>query len=103
MEVVVNLFCDSFADSRHALDLGEAGAGNRARGAEMAQQRLLPARADAGDLVEWRGADRHRPAGAVRPDRKPVRLVAQSLQEIKDRVARLEREGRSPRQEESLP
>jgi len=38
----------------------------------------------------------------MRADREPVRLVAQALQEIQHRVARLEREGRPPRQEEAL-
>ena len=60
----------------------------------MVQQRLFAARADPRDFVERRAADRHRPLGAVRADRETVRLVAQPLQEIEDRIARFERERR---------
>src|SRR6185437_5553089 len=102
MKMVINLFRDSFADARHALDLGEAGAGDGARGAEMVQQRLFAFRADAGDLVERRAPERFRMPRTVGADGKAVRLVAQPLQEIEHRVARLERERRPSRHEESL-
>ncbi len=45
----------------------------------MMQERTLAPRADAGDLVERRGADRLDAAGAVRADREPVRLVPEAL------------------------
>src|SRR5579864_2010441 len=93
MKVLINLFCDGFADAGDALDLGEAGARHRAGRAEMVQERVLALGADAGDLVERRLPDRLRALGAMRPDRKAMRLVAQPLQEIKHRVARLEHEG----------
>src|SRR5438105_647702 len=44
----------------------------------------------------------HRPLGAVRANRETVCLVAQPLQEIEYRIARLERERRPGRQEEPL-
>src|SRR5690242_3668754 len=102
MKVVINLFCDSFADPRHALDFRDPGARDRARRAEMVQERLLATGADARDLVERRAADRLLEAGPMRADRKTVRLVAQALQEIEDGVARLEREGRPPGEKEPL-
>src|SRR5439155_4381934 len=102
MKVVINLFCDSFANARHALDFRDPGARNGACRAEMVQQRLLAAGADARDLIERRAADRLLAAGPMRADRKTVRLVAQALQEIEDGVARLEREGRPPGEKEPL-
>src|SRR5262249_49473677 len=100
VKVVINLFCDSFADAGDALDLGETGARDGAGRPEMMQQGLLAAGADAGDLVERRLTDRLGPPRAVGADRKAVRLVAQPLQEIQDRVARLERKGRPAGQKE---
>src|SRR5207249_3263392 len=79
---------------RRALDFRNPGARDRARRAEMVQQRLLAAGADARDLIERRAADRLLAADPMRADRKTVRLVAQALQEVEDRVTRLEREGR---------
>src|SRR5215471_4369657 len=87
VKVVINLFCDSFADAGGALDLRETGAGNGTGRAEMVQQRLLAAGADARDLVERRPADRLRPPRAVGADGKAMRLVAQPLQKIQYRIA----------------
>src|SRR5207248_2994390 len=56
----------------------------------------------AGDLVKRRAADRLLATGTVGADRKPVRLVAQPLQEIQDGVARLEREGWPAGEKEAL-
>src|SRR5439155_18754591 len=42
-------------------------------------------------------------AGPVRPDREAMRLVAQPLDEVEHRIARLEHEGRTPRHMEGLP
>ena len=102
MEMIINLFRDSFAYTCHAFELAEPGAGNCSRRAEMVQQRLLAAGADPRDLVERRAPERLGPLGAVRADRKAMRLVAQALQEIEDGVARVERERRPARQEETL-
>ena len=97
MEMIINLFCDGFADAADPLDLGEPGARHGSRRAEMMQQRVLALGADAGDLVERRAPDRLGPLGAMRADREAVRLVAQPLQEIEHRIARLERERRPAR------
>src|SRR5882762_629717 len=58
VKVVINLFCHSLADAGDALNLGDPGACDGARRAEMMQQRLLAAGADPGNLIERRAADR---------------------------------------------
>ena len=54
MEMIINLLRDSFAYASDAFEFAEPGAGDRSRRAEMVQQRLLAAGADAGDLIERR-------------------------------------------------
>jgi hypothetical protein len=68
----------------------------------MVQQRLLAASPYPGDLVERRVPQRLGPLGTVRANRKAVRLVPQALQEIEHRVARVEREWCTARDEEAL-
>ena len=92
MEVVINLFCYSFAYAGHAFEFPEPGPGDRSRRAEMVQQRLLAASADSLDFIERGTAQGLRSLGAVRGDGKPMRFVAQTLQEIEDGVAWVERE-----------
>src|SRR5262249_44585436 len=70
--------------------------------AEMVQQRLLAPRANPRDLVEQRLADMLRALGAVRADGEAVRLVAQALQEVEDRVTRIEAKRCLAGQEEAL-
>ena len=53
----------------------------------MVQQSLLAANADTLDFIEREARQCLRPLGAVRGDSKPMRFVAQTLQEIEDRVA----------------
>src|SRR5277367_225005 len=69
----------------------------------MMQQRALAARADTRHLVERRARDVGRPSCTVRADSEAVCLVAQALQEIEHRIARLEREGRLAWHEEAFP
>ena len=87
----------------NAFEFPEPGPGDGSRRAEMVQQRLLAARADTGDLVERRAPQGLGPLGAVGADGKPMRLVAQALQEIEHGVARVERERRPSRQKEAFP
>jgi hypothetical protein len=103
MEVVINLFCYSFAYEGNAFELPEPGPGNRSRRAEMVQQCLLAASADTADLVEGGAPEGLRSLGAVRTDGEPVRLITQPLEEIENGVAWVERERRSSRQEEAFP
>src|SRR5215471_18334281 len=65
VEMVINLFCDSFAYARHSFELAEPGPGNRPGRAEMVQQRLLAACPDARDLVEWRAPEGLGSSGAM--------------------------------------
>src|SRR6185437_2974908 len=64
--------------------------------------RLLASRADTRDLVERRHADRLLAARAMRADGEAMRLIAQTLQEIEHRVARLEAHRLLSRAEEAL-
>ena len=86
MEMVINLLGHRLADALDPFEIGEPGAGDAARRAEMMQQRLLAPRADAGDLVERRGADRLGAPCPVGADGEAVGLVAQALQVIEHRV-----------------
>ena len=88
--MIINLFCDGFAYAGNALKFAEPSAGDRAPRTKMVQQRLLAAGSDPRDVVERRAPQRLGPLGAVRADRKPMRLVAQALQEIENRVAGIE-------------
>src|SRR5215472_9407617 len=102
MEMIINLFCHGLADAGDAFQLPGTGARHRSRRTEMVQQRALAPDADAGNLVQWRATERLGSLRAVRPDREPVGLVTQPLQEIKDRVARIERERRPLRPKKPL-
>ena len=58
----------------------------------MSEQGALARRADAGNLVQRRNAQRLGTLGAVGADDETVGLVAQALEEIEHRVARLQHE-----------
>src|ERR1051325_4262229 len=87
MKVVVNLLRDYLADAGRGLEIGEPGRRDALGRAEAQQQRLLAARADAGNLVELRAQRIGGTARAVGADRKAMRLVAQALQEEEPRGA----------------
>src|SRR5690348_6786181 len=94
MEMIIDALRHRLADAVDALEVGEAGAGDAARRAEMMQQRLLALAADTGDLVERRDADLLGAARAMRADGEAMRLVAQALQEVQHRILGIEAEGR---------
>src|SRR6185312_16939004 len=98
--MVMNLLRQGAGDSGHRFDVLERCCTNRTGAAKMVQQRTLAGRADARHLVERRAGDVGGAPGAVRADGEPVRLVAQALEEIEHRIARLEREGWLARHEE---
>ena len=60
----------------------------------MGQKRPLTGRADAGNVVQRRGADRLGPLRAVGADGEAVRLVPQPLHEVEHRVVVTQSEGR---------
>src|SRR5499433_4307785 len=68
----------------------------------MVEQRALASGADARDFLQPRLADVAPASDAVGTDREAMRLVAQSLDEIEHRIARLELERFPPGQEEGL-
>src|SRR5262252_10062114 len=102
MEEVVDLARGLGADPGHLGEIGERGALDRLERAEMVEQGALAGRADARDLLQPRLADVAAPPHAVRADREAMRLIAQPLDEIERRIARLELERLASGQEEGL-
>src|SRR5262249_54523822 len=88
------------ADPGHLGEIGQRRALDRLERAEMVEQGALASRADARDLLQSRLADVAAAPDAVRADREAMRLVAQPLDEIERRIARLELERLASRQEE---
>src|SRR5215831_6697275 len=102
VEEVVDLARGLGADPGHVGEIGQRGALDRLEGPEMVEQRALAGRADAGDFLQPRLADIAPAPDAVRSDREAMRLVAQPLDEIEHRIARLELERLPPGLEEGL-
>ena len=98
MEIIVELARHRPADPGRLFEIVERRALDRARRAEMHQQRALAVRADAGDLVERRGGQALRPLRAVRADRKAVRFVAQALEIEQQRRIRRQASSRARRE-----
>ena len=78
------------ADSRNLGKIGDRRSLDRFQRAKVVQQRALARGADAGDLLQAGLADILGTTLAMRSDDKPMRLVAQPLDEIEHGVARLE-------------
>src|SRR6187551_1884287 len=89
-------------NSRHLGEVGQARALDRFQGAEMPQQGPFTHRANSDDFLQARLTDVFLAAGAVGADGEAVGLVAQALDEIKQRVARRQLEWAAARHEESL-
>src|SRR5580704_11760951 len=102
MKVIINLFCDGFADTGDPFDLRQPCPCHCSRRAEMVQQGMLAFGANAGDFVERRLPDRLGTLGAMSADRKAMRFVAQALQEVEDRIAWFEPERRPTRYKKPL-
>jgi hypothetical protein len=71
----------------------KVGGGDAAQAAEVLEEALAGARADAGDGEEFRIAVAHLAALAVIGDGEAVRLVANALDEMQDRGAAVEDDG----------
>src|SRR5262245_571674 len=82
--------------------IGGRGALDRLEGPEMLQKRALAGRADAGDFLQPGLAQVLFAAGAMRADGESMGLVAQALDEVEHRIARLEHERVAPRDMEGL-
>src|SRR5689334_11935062 len=78
----VYLRCEFAAHAFHARQFVDTCRGNPAETAEMAQQRAAPLRADAGDFLEPALFARFFAALAMSGDRKAVRLVAHTLDQV---------------------
>src|SRR5881409_1395863 len=82
---VVNFSCGLGAHAGNFGEVGGRGALDRLERPEVLQQRALAGRANAGDFLQPGLAQVLLAAGAMRADRKPMRLVAQPLDEIEHR------------------
>src|SRR5258707_6369774 len=102
VEEVVDLARGLGADAGYLGEIGQRRALDRLERAEMVEQGALAGRADARDLLQSRLADVAAAPDAVRADREAMRLVAQPLDEIERRIARLEPGRLSSGQEEGL-
>src|SRR5260370_12963306 len=102
VEEVVDVARGLGADPGHLGKISQRRALDRLERAEMVEQGALAGRADARDLLQSRLADVAAAPDAVRADREAMRLVAQPLDEIERRIARLELERLPSRQEKSL-
>src|SRR5260370_17429943 len=102
VEEVVDLARGLGADPGYLGEIGQRRALDRLERAEMVEQGALAGRADARDLLQSRLADVAAAPDAVRPDREAMRLVAQPLDGIERRIARLELERLASGQEEGL-
>ena len=76
------------ADTIHLHQVGDGGALNRLKRPEVMQQSPFPGWADARDLLQAGLTQVTHAAGPMGADRKSMRLVAQPLDEIQDRIAR---------------
>src|SRR6185312_2176282 len=89
-------------DSGHLREIGQARALDRFQGAEMAEQRAFACRPDSRDFLQAGLADVLLAPRAMRTDGEAVRLVAQALDEIQERIARRQLERVLARYEEGL-
>jgi hypothetical protein len=79
VEVVIDGLGEGGADAVDLLEVGEAGFGDAAGGAEGVEEGFFAFGADAGQVVEGGSADVLGSAGAVTADGKAVGFVAEAL------------------------
>src|SRR5207244_6690993 len=89
-------------DSGHMLQIGDRGALDRLERAEVTQQRTLARRTDPGDFLQAGFADVLLALLPMRTDREAMRFVAQTFDEIENRIARAQAERLAPCHEEGL-
>src|SRR5690625_129696 len=82
MEKRMNCLCHVGGYAVHRFQFGKGRAAHGLGAAEMFEQPALAGRADAGDLVERRRADRFCALLPMRADGEAVSLVAEALDEI---------------------
>src|SRR5262249_36199598 len=96
VEEVVDFARGLGANPGHLGEIGQRRALDRLERPEIVEQCPLASRADAGDFLQPRLADVAPAPDAVGADREAMRLVAQPLDEIEHRIARLELERLPP-------
>ena len=93
VQMVMDHLRQSIRYARHGAQICKPRARDRLGRAEMRQKRLFAACTDAGYFVEGRGREGFRTFRAMGADREAMRLVAQALDEIQNRVIMAQREG----------
>ena len=96
MQLPVNAPCQRRADARGLGQVFDAGPGDLAQAAEVAQQAAAPFFADAVDVLQGRSGARFGPALAVAADGEAVRLVAHALNQAQRRRGFGGRDGPRP-------
>src|SRR5680860_1059644 len=86
MKVVVDLLRQTFGHAIDGLEIGKRGTANSLGAAEMRQKRAFARSAHARHIVKRSSAYRLGSFRAMCADSKAVRLVAQTLDEVKDRI-----------------
>ena len=86
MKLIINSFSDGLADAVNRLEIGETRPADTRRRSEMVEKRPFPLDADPRYLIDNRPSDLLGASVAVTADGKTMGLVAQSLQEIQDRI-----------------
>src|SRR6188472_850079 len=103
MKMAIDAAGQRTADALDVFEIGDAGTAHPLGRSEGAQQGFLAFRPNAGHLVRRVGRHALEAPGAMGADGEAVRLVAQPLDEIEHRLARLEHEGWPARQMKMLP
>src|SRR5262245_58834499 len=102
VEVVVDQLRRGVRNPRHRRQVGEGRPAHRLGRAEVLKQRPLSRRPDPVDLIEWIADDILLAPRPMRPDREPVRLVAQPLDIVEDWITMRQHKGILPLHEELL-
>ena len=102
VEKVVDGLRHLLGDAVNGLEIGCSRPANGLRGAEMLQKRSFAGRSNSRHIIQGIGAGGFFAPGAVGADGEAVRLVAKTLHEIENRVARLQHEGRAAAHEKPL-
>ena len=102
MKMPVDDFRHRTGNSLHRLQVGQAGARHRLRRSEMQQQRPFALGADARDFIQRVAPHILGPALAMGTDGEAVAFIAQTLDEIENRITRFQQDRRLAGQVDTL-